>query len=72
MKLAISSGRRNAETATMSSANKNGTSITGAGHDLERVKGIEPSSKAWEAFVLPLNYTRVLALMVQNTLSNLK
>ena len=25
---------------------------------LERVKGIEPSSKAWEAFVLPLNYTR--------------
>ena len=26
---------------------------------LERVKGIEPSSKAWEAFVLPLNYTRI-------------
>src|SRR5882757_4684657 len=26
---------------------------------LERVEGIEPSSKAWEAFVLPLNYTRV-------------
>ena len=25
---------------------------------LERVKGIEPSLKAWEAFVLPLNYTR--------------
>ena len=25
---------------------------------LERVKGIEPSSRAWEAFVLPLNYTR--------------
>jgi len=25
---------------------------------LERVKGIEPLSKAWEAFVLPLNYTR--------------
>ena len=25
---------------------------------MERVKGIEPSSKAWEAFVLPLNYTR--------------
>lgn len=24
----------------------------------ERVKGIEPSPKAWEAFVLPLNYTR--------------
>jgi hypothetical protein len=28
------------------------------GAGLERVKGIEPSSKAWEAFVLPLNYTR--------------
>ena len=25
----------------------------------KRVKGIEPSPKAWEAFVLPLNYTRV-------------
>ena len=28
------------------------------GH-MERVKGIEPSSKAWEAAVLPLNYTRI-------------
>lgn len=26
---------------------------------LERVKGIEPSCPAWEAGVLPLNYTRV-------------
>ena len=26
---------------------------------LERVKGIEPSSKAWEALALPLSYTRV-------------
>jgi hypothetical protein len=25
---------------------------------LERVEGIEPSSEAWEATVLPLNYTR--------------
>ena len=25
----------------------------------ERVKGIEPSYAAWEAAVLPLNYTRV-------------
>jgi hypothetical protein len=25
----------------------------------ERVKGIEPSCPAWEASVLPLNYTRV-------------
>src|SRR5699024_12144134 len=27
-------------------------------HKVERVKGIEPSSQAWEACVLPLNYTR--------------
>ena len=26
--------------------------------ELERVKGIEPSFSAWEADVLPLNYTR--------------
>ncbi len=28
---------------------------------LERVKGIEPSYEAWEAAVLPLNYTRIAA-----------
>ena len=28
------------------------------GKDMERVNGIEPSLKAWEASVLPLNYTR--------------
>jgi len=27
--------------------------------DLERVMGIEPTYHAWEARVLPLNYTRV-------------
>ena len=27
---------------------------------MERVKGIEPSYEAWEAAVLPLNYTRDL------------
>ena len=26
--------------------------------EVERVKGIEPSCQAWEACVLPLNYTR--------------
>ena len=30
------------------------------GNLLERVKGIEPSYEAWEAAVLPLNYTRLL------------
>ncbi len=29
-------------------------------HELERVKGIEPSFSAWEADVLPLNDTRIL------------
>ena len=28
------------------------------GIELERVEGVEPSSEAWEASVLPLNYTR--------------
>jgi hypothetical protein len=28
---------------------------------VERVMGIEPTSSAWEAEVLPLNYTRPLA-----------
>jgi hypothetical protein len=27
---------------------------------VERVRGIEPPCAAWEAAVLPLNYTRVL------------
>ncbi len=31
----------------------------GRGPDLERVKGIEPSSLAWEAKALPLSYTRI-------------
>lgn len=30
--------------------------------EMERVMGIEPTSKAWEAFVLPLNYTRMSAV----------
>ena len=30
------------------------------GFSLERVTGIEPALSAWEADVLPLNYTRVI------------
>ena len=26
---------------------------------MERAMGIEPTSKAWEAFILPMNYARV-------------
>ena len=34
--------------------------------EMERVKGIEPSFSAWEADVLPLNYTRSAAQLVNN------
>ena len=27
---------------------------------MERMKGIEPSYQAWEARILPLNYTRMM------------
>ena len=37
-----------------------GASVLRAIGDVERVRGIEPLSKAWEAAVLPLNYTRNL------------
>ena len=29
---------------------------------MERVMGVEPTSKAWEAFILPMNYTRIAYL----------
>ena len=35
---------------------------TGAERRVERVKGIEPSSGAWEALALPLSYTRSVDL----------
>ncbi len=31
---------------------------------MERVKGIEPSSSAWEAAALPLSYTRLSHLLL--------
>ena len=36
---------------------------------MERMKGIEPSYQAWEARILPLNYTRMLwyLLSISNT-----
>lgn len=30
---------------------------------MEQVKGIEPSCSAWEADILPLNYTRVFFII---------
>lgn len=31
---------------------------------LERMKGVEPSSRAWEACVLPMNYTRKVHIIL--------
>ncbi len=31
---------------------------------MERAMGIEPTSKAWEAFILPMNYARKRKLFV--------
>lgn len=46
-------------------------SCWGALGKMERVEGIEPSTKAWEAFVLPLNYTRSKRLtLYQNSAPN--
>ena len=38
---------------------------------MERVKGIEPSYEAWEAAVLPLNYTRDAAEYKGRSLCNI-
>ena len=34
---------------------------------VERVTGIEPASRAWEALILPLNYTRARAEFSTNS-----
>ena len=39
---------------------------------VERVMGIEPTSKAWEAFVLPLNYTRTRRLRAFSLRANVR
>jgi hypothetical protein len=44
-------------------ANFSGNDITMRASRMERVKGIEPSSVAWEATALPLSYTRVETLL---------
>jgi hypothetical protein len=44
---------------------------TGALLVLERVKGIEPSRPAWEAGVLPLNYTRIKLVPRADLLANI-
>jgi hypothetical protein len=39
---------------------------------LERVKGIEPSYSAWEAAALPLSYTRLADLQIQQFANHVK
>lgn len=39
----------------------------GRGAELERVMGIEPTSSAWEAEVLPLNHTRAWGVSIGRT-----
>ena len=40
------------------------------GSKMERVKGIEPSSLAWEAKALPLSYTRLTAHAIKASMPN--
>lgn len=37
------------------------------GFPVERIMGIEPTSTAWEAVVLPMNYIRVFCLLMYST-----
>ena len=41
--------------------------LRGKGFQMERVMGIEPTTTAWKAVVLPLNYTRVPLCVVGTT-----
>lgn len=34
---------------------------------MEQVKGIEPSCSAWEADILPLNYTRICFCIIADS-----
>lgn len=39
---------------------------------MEQVAGIEPATNAWEAFILPLNYTcKIFAYLIYQIISNL-
>ena len=40
------------------SQNKNSCHFDRSYFFMERAMGIEPTSKAWEAFILPMNYAR--------------
>ena len=40
---------------------KEGKPLEFQGKSMERTTGVEPASKAWEAFILPMNYVRMCA-----------
>jgi hypothetical protein len=46
------------KTATLGNTKRSNALMTRCFEVLERVKGIEPSSQAWEARILPLDHTR--------------
>ena len=43
----------------LSGVRSNQTELQAHGYIIERVMGIEPTTSAWKAGVLPLNYTRI-------------
>ena len=46
-------------TSRLSGVRSNQTELQAPFIKMERVKGVEPSTSAWKAGVLPLNYTRI-------------
>ncbi len=56
----VHSADRRQRTESIAGARRRPRPVSGSG-PVERVKGIEPSFSAWEADVLPLNYTRLFA-----------
>lgn len=39
---------------------------------MERAKGIEPSSQAWEARILPMNYARMMYILYHTIIYTFK
>ena len=39
---------------------------------MERAKGIEPSSQAWEARILPMNYARMMNILYHTIICSFK
>ena len=50
-------------TSRLSGVRSNRTELQAPVIKMERVMGIEPTTSAWKAGVLPLNYTRTINIM---------